>query len=1244
METLIPEKKQERWLDKPLASFLPRFTIEHLVIAFILILAVISRFYNVGLRVMSHDEVNHVVPSYELYTGVGYVHNPVTHGPLQFHLVASSYFLFGDSDFSSRIPSAIFSIATIAFVIFGFRRYLGKTGSLLAGIFFLISPYMLFYGRYTRNESFVAFFGVVMLWAVLHYLEQGKRSTLIIFTAVLALHFATKETSFIYTAILLIFLAILFIREVLQKEWKSNRHRSLFTLITAIGLILIGLTLTVSVIQARGTAANAETAGGLSTFAFNNQAMLNALLVIMISLAGISVIAALVIMFRGLGWQAIKHERSFDLLLLTITMVLPQLVAIPISILGWNPLDYSQTGLIHTSIVLAIVVLIAAAFGLAWNPTLWLKNAALFYSIFTVLYTTFFTNGEGFFTGMVGALGYWLSQQGVNRGEQPLYFYALLQIPMYEYLPAIGTILAFIVGIKHRLFSTLAGYSPAHQPEQVEPAEQLPLDLDTEDVPTRVETPKRVPVLALLVYWSVMSLIAYSIAGEKMPWITVHIALPMLLAAGWGIGYFIDSIPWRKIVDRKGIIALLLLPVFLVSLGGVLGSLLGANPPFAGTELAQLEDTSTFLFSLAAAVLSGWGILKLLENWEGRNILRLLCLTFFGILSVLTARSAFQASYINYDNAKEFLVYAHAASGPKEVLKQVEEISERTVGGKNIKVAYIGDALYPYWWYFRDYPNKTWFNDKLTKDLLNYPVVIGDDVYISQVKSILKDDYVEYNYKRLWWPMQDYFNLSATRIWSAISDPQMRQALFNIWANKDYTLYATLTNNPNLTLETWQPSAGLHLYVKKDIINQIWNYGTLPAPVVEVQDPYQNSIVSLTPDKFFGQSGQLDGQFNSPRGIATAADGSIYVVDSRNNRIQHFSSDGTWLQSWGTYASVDAGAAPGGTFNEPWGIAIGPDGSVYVADTWNYRIQKFTADGKFITMWGKAGQGDTPEAFWGPRGLAVDAKGNVFVTDTGNKRVVVFTSSGKFITQFGTYGMNDGELDEPVGLTIDQAGNVYVADTWNQRIQVFAPNEDGTEYKFSRSWEISGWTSDSVDNKPFLAIDASGNIFAVDPDNYRVLEFDSFGKILRVWGGYSSGIDGFGLPSALAVDASGGIWISDAANNYILHYSLPAIGQSQPGGMPELPVAGVALTYNAVTGYVENSFQQAVYRLDAETNEWVPVIPDAIQTAIEPGTLPEKDTSGNWIIKDSNDDILFQWDAAMLIWVAANPAEVTTTN
>ena len=237
MEAAVNPDSKNSWLHKPVTPLFPGVTVEHLLVTLIIIAAVISRFYAVGLRVMSHDEVNHVVPSYELYQGRGYAHDPVTHGPLQFHLLAASYFLMGDSDFASRVPAALFSIAAVVFVLFAFRRYLGRTGALLAGLFFLVSPYMLFYGRYTRNEAFVALFGLVMLYAVLRYLETGRHNILYLFTIVLALHFATKETAFIYTAQLLIFLAVLFLRDVIRKRWAVPARRDMF-LYAMVGVLL----------------------------------------------------------------------------------------------------------------------------------------------------------------------------------------------------------------------------------------------------------------------------------------------------------------------------------------------------------------------------------------------------------------------------------------------------------------------------------------------------------------------------------------------------------------------------------------------------------------------------------------------------------------------------------------------------------------------------------------------------------------------------------------------------------------------------------------------------------------------------------------------------------------------------------------------------------------------------------------------------------------------------------------------
>lgn len=274
------------------------------------------------------------------------------------------------------------------------------------------------------------------------------------------------------------------------------------------------------------------------------------------------------------------------------------------------------------------------------------------------------------------------------------------------------------------------------------------------------------------------------------------------------------------------------------------------------------------------------------------------------------------------------------------------------------------------------------------------------------------------------------------------------------------------------------------MYIRKDIIAQIWNYGAAPEiPSVEETNPYLESMILLTADQIVGQSGTQPGQLQAPRGIAFATDGSMYVADSRNNRVQQFNPEGQLIRAWGSYANAADGDAPGGTFYEPWGIAVGPDGSVYVTDTWNHRIQKFSPEGEFITMWGYFGQGEAPDAFWGPRDIAFDSQGLMYVTDTGNKRIVVFDENGTFVSQFGVPGFDPGQFDEQVGIAINSKDEIFIADTWNQRIQVFTLNKNTLQGEFLRYWDVIAWYGSSLENKPYIAVDEQDHVFITDPED-----------------------------------------------------------------------------------------------------------------------------------------------------------------
>ena len=145
----------------------------------------------------------------------------------------------------------------------------------------------------------------------------------------------------------------------------------------------------------------------------------------------------------------------------------------------------------------------------------------------------------------------------------------------------------------------------------------------------------------------------------------------------------------------------------------------------------------------------------------------------------------------------------------------------------------------------------------------------------------------------------------------------------------------------------------------------------------------------------WGTGGTGDGEFEYPAGIAVSSDGSVYVVDRGNNRIQKFTSEGVFVSKWGT-----EGTGPGQFQSSLGGIAVAADGSVYVEDSGNildgnHRIQKFTSEGVFVGKWGRYGKpGKWTSAdgqFFRPEGVAVAPDGSVYVADMFNDRIQKFS-------------------------------------------------------------------------------------------------------------------------------------------------------------------------------------------------------------------------------------------------------------
>jgi len=264
--------------------------------------------------------------------------------------------------------------------------------------------------------------------------------------------------------------------------------------------------------------------------------------------------------------------------------------------------------------------------------------------------------------------------------------------------------------------------------------------------------------------------------------------------------------------------------------------------------------------------------------------------------------------------------------------------------------------------------------------------------------------------------------------------------------------------------------------------------------------------------------------FTRPNGIAVDSNGNVYVADTENQRIQKFTPNGQFVTKWGSSGSEN------GQFGFPSGIAVDSSGNVYVADTNNHRIQKFTSNGQFTAKWGSYGSGDGQ--FGSPSGIAVDNSGNVYIADTNNHRIQKFTSNGQFTAKWGSSGSGNGQFNRPSGIALDNSGNVYVADTWNQRIQKFTSNG-----QFTAKWGSSGSGDGQFGFPSGIALDNNGNIYVADTLNYRIQKFTPNGQFAAKWGSEGNGDGQFDNPYGIAVDNSGNVYVADTENQRIQKFT-----------------------------------------------------------------------------------------------------------
>ena len=249
-----------------------------------------------------------------------------------------------------------------------------------------------------------------------------------------------------------------------------------------------------------------------------------------------------------------------------------------------------------------------------------------------------------------------------------------------------------------------------------------------------------------------------------------------------------------------------------------------------------------------------------------------------------------------------------------------------------------------------------------------------------------------------------------------------------------------------------------------------------------------------------------------PWGLAVSVrEDEVFVSDSERHCVSIFSrSLGGILRSFGTNGSSQ------GNFRSPRGIALDKNYHVFVVDSENHRVQKFTLDGKFIASVGT--MGNNPLQFYYPKDIAYNSVNDRLYILDGNDQVQVLDTDFSLCAIFGKHGRENGQFNNPWGITCDSSGRVFVADTYNHRVQIFT-----AEKEFVAAFGIRGRKNGELCDPIGVAVDSSkGVIYISERQKERVSLFSVDGTFLStsVGGGYKCG---------LAVDSDGLVYVCNTS-------------------------------------------------------------------------------------------------------------------
>ena len=672
-------------IDRRPGKLLPSsISLETACYALIFMLAILTRFWDLGSRALHHDESLHSYYSWVFAEGGGYRHDPLMHGPFLFHANALAYLLFGTTDYVSRVMPAVAGviIVMLPWLLRG-RQQLGQWGALTASVLLLISPSILYYSRFIRHDIYCLLGTFVLAIAILRYLETPQPRWAITGGISIGFLFCTKEVSFIVIFIFVTFLG-------LAIAWRSAK-----------GLIAIGVLALVAffaadkalhgygVAKLPGIPWDNPTNKQVAHFA--GQLISNPIILAALGIGLLAIVFAILLLDR-------KRRRGYWI----------------DGILGDAPEGSTS----------------AAFAELLWERRGLLIGIVCAFGIFIVFYTTIFTNMRGLVTGSVGALGYWLGQQDVQRGAQP-WFYYLLLLPQYELIgvlclpPATIWVLWRWFGGKLR---------------------QRPQD-------------RRLFLRGFLIYWDFLMLAVLSWAGEKMPWLTIHIALPLTLLAASVIGACIEWLEAHRAVTTAWIrqqgVAFGLAAAGL-GIAGFLVLAWASSGPFESSNNGAGLGLRSWAAQHWAFVYLPWIVLILLIaagliRLGAKRALSILAIAGTLVLGAGEVHAGWRFTYRQGDVPYDMLLYVQTSPYVPRLSRNLQKLSQLTTGGMGLSIWFDGATQWPFNYYLRNFPNRVLFGDTLPGPPTAAVILLSEDYDKPAIDNQLAANYTMIEYPMRWW-------------------------------------------------------------------------------------------------------------------------------------------------------------------------------------------------------------------------------------------------------------------------------------------------------------------------------------------------------------------------------------------------------------------------------------------------------------------------------------------------------------